>query len=158
MAMFDANKYVNVCRQSEEAKVSSWKRRRGLLGTLLQPVQRKAAFGANRYVIGLTGSIASGKTHIARYCEEFGARLVALSQQSSTTSLGATVINCDKLAHNVYARGTDCFKDIVAHFGQGVVDEQSGEINRHALGAIVFADKEVDFMFSINKTSQLEFL
>jgi dephospho-CoA kinase len=75
------------------------------------------------YVIGLTGNIAAGKSTVAKMLEE----------------LGATVIDADALVHELQRRGTPVYDDIVAAFGPGVLDE-AGEIDRRALGAIVFAD------------------
>ncbi len=44
----------------------------------------------NVYSIGLTGGIASGKSHISRYLE----------------AEGAVLIDCDKLGHRAYLPGT----------------------------------------------------
>ena len=46
---------------------------------------------AARYVIGLTGNIASGKSAVARILGE----------------LGAEVVDADRVAHEVMAAGTD---------------------------------------------------
>jgi dephospho-CoA kinase len=77
----------------------------------------------NKYLIGLTGNIATGKSTVAKMLEE----------------LGATVIDADALVHELQRPGTPVFDDIVAAFGPGILD-QAGEIDRKALGAIVFAD------------------
>ena len=53
--------------------------------------------------------------------------------------LGATVIDADALVHELQRQGTPVYDDIVAAFGPGILD-QAGEIDRKALGAIVFAD------------------
>jgi phosphopantetheine adenylyltransferase/dephospho-CoA kinase len=47
-------------------------------------------------------------------------------------------IDCDKLGHRAYVKGTDTFDKVVAAFGAGIVDPQSGEIDRRQLGAAVF--------------------
>lgn len=49
------------------------------------------------------------------------------------------VINCDKLAHELYEKGTVLATDIAATFGDHIV--QNGVVDRKKLGAIVFADK-----------------
>jgi phosphopantetheine adenylyltransferase/dephospho-CoA kinase len=72
----------------------------------------------------LTGNVASGKTSVGQHLEK----------------LGAGVLNCDILAHSVYAKGQPCYELIVQHFGKEVLDDD-GEINRKALGAIVFNSK-----------------
>lgn len=79
----------------------------------------------NKYLIGLTGNIATGKSTVARMLEE----------------LGATVIDADALVHELQLKGTPVFNEIVATFGSGILD-RAGEIDRKALGSIVFADPE----------------
>ena len=76
-----------------------------------------------QYVIGLTGNIATGKSTVAKMLEE----------------LGATAIDADALVHELQRQGTPVYDDIVAAFGPDILD-QAGEIDRKALGAIVFAD------------------
>lgn len=71
-----------------------------------------------------SGGIASGKSGV-------GARLA---------ELGALVIDCDKIGHNVYKAGKPCYKLLIDHFGQKILDG-NGEINRKILGEIVFKDK-----------------
>ena len=53
--------------------------------------------------------------------------------------LGARTIDADRLGHVAYARGSAGFDDVVARFGSGVVGAD-GEIDRAALGALVFSD------------------
>jgi phosphopantetheine adenylyltransferase/dephospho-CoA kinase len=76
------------------------------------------------FTIGLTGGIASGKSHIAADLER----------------LGAASVDADKLGHEAYRRGTPTFDAIVARFGAAVVRADTGEIDRAALGQLVFAD------------------
>lgn len=85
--------------------------------------QCKEHLEAAPYVIGLIGGIASGKSVMAK-------RLSAL---------GAKVIDCDKLAHELYAPGAICFDAIVKHFGHSVVGAD-GHIDRKILGPLVFND------------------
>ncbi|MGI5130853.1 dephospho-CoA kinase [Pseudonocardia sp. CA-107938] len=75
--------------------------------------------------VGLTGGIGSGKSTVAR-------RLVAR---------GAVLVDADVLAREVVAAGTDGFAEVVAQFGAGVVGPD-GELDRPALGAVVFGDAE----------------
>ncbi len=74
-------------------------------------------------VIGLTGGIASGKSVVREMLE----------------ARGAFVMDADKLGHEAYTPGTDCFRDVVAAFGDDVVGAD-GQIDRKALGAKVFGD------------------
>ena len=73
--------------------------------------------------IGLTGGVASGKSTVSALLAE----------------LGAVVIDADVLAREVVAPGTDGLREIVDAFGSEVLTVD-GELDRAALGAIVFAD------------------
>lgn len=74
-------------------------------------------------VIGLTGGIASGKSVVRELLEGHGAH----------------VIDADKVGHEAYLPGSECFRAVVATFGQDVVGAD-GQIDRRALGAKVFGD------------------
>ncbi|KAG7188212.1 hypothetical protein KM043_016082 [Ampulex compressa] len=111
-------------REHEESKISSSNHRIRLLGTRLQPPRIKDK-SLKPYVIGLTGGIASGKSAVAEKLE----------------NLGAGLVNCDKLAHDLYLPDKSCFKVIVENFGPSVLN-LDGFIDRKVLGNIVFKDKE----------------
>ncbi|MFC1901204.1 dephospho-CoA kinase [Chloroflexota bacterium] len=72
-------------------------------------------------VIGLTGGIGSGKSTVAQYLAELGARH----------------IDADKVAHEVFNPDTEGWRELVSAFGQEIV-ASSGEIDRKKLGEIVF--------------------
>ena len=74
--------------------------------------------------VGLTGGVASGKSTVS----------------AMLADLGAVVIDADLLARVVVAPGTEGLKEIVAAFGPEVVTE-SGELDRPAMGTIVFGDE-----------------
>lgn len=74
--------------------------------------------------VGLTGSIAVGKTFV---CECF-------------RELGCHVLDADQTAREVVAKGTEGLAEIVAKFGEGVLTS-SGELDRSKMAAIVFADE-----------------
>lgn len=76
-------------------------------------------------VIGLTGGIASGKSTAAEQLR----------------SLGAHVIDADRLGHRVYEPGTSGFQKVVNEFGHDLV-AADGTINRQVLGGKVFGDPE----------------
>lgn len=84
---------------------------------------RASCTHAFRAIVGLTGTIASGKSHV-RQC---------------LADLGAVVVDADAAAHAAYRRGTGCYDSVVATFGAGVVGSD-GEIDRKRLGAVVFGD------------------
>lgn len=73
--------------------------------------------------VGLTGGVASGKSTVSAILEE----------------LGAVVVDADVLAREVVAKGTDGLAEIVAAFGPEVLTAE-GELDRPAMGALVFAD------------------
>ncbi len=75
------------------------------------------------FLVGLTGGIGSGKSTIARHL----------------AALGAVHIDADQLAREVVEPGTPALADIRSHFGD-VVLTPDGELDRQALGSIVFAD------------------
>lgn len=78
-----------------------------------------------KFIVYLTGGIATGKTTVAKMFEE----------------LGAKVIDADEIAHNVIRKGEKAYYKIVEVFGTDILDS-SGEIDRRKLGKIVFEDKE----------------
>jgi dephospho-CoA kinase len=71
----------------------------------------------------LTGGIASGKSVVSSVLAE----------------KGALIIDADKVGHEAYAPGSDCYRDVVAAFGQEIV-AADGQIDRKALGGKVFGD------------------
>jgi len=74
-------------------------------------------------VIGLTGGIASGKSTIS----------------AALAARGATIVDADKVGHEAYTPGSEGWQAVVDAFGKQIVAE-NGEIDRKALGAIVFGD------------------
>jgi len=75
--------------------------------------------------VGLTGGVASGKSTVSAILDE----------------LGAVVIDADRLAREVVARGTPGLQQVVAAFGPEVLTSD-GELDRARVGAIVFADED----------------
>ena len=55
------------------------------------------------------------------------------------SELGAHVIDCDKMGHQVYEPGKRCFSLLVDAFGQGIISPD-GHVDRKVLGGIVFSD------------------
>lgn len=110
--------------QFEETKISSSSLRKRLLGTLINPVKPNKNIPSSPYVLGLTGGIGSGKSAICKRLE----------------GLGAGTVDCDKLGHQAYVKGTVGYDKVVSTFGRGILSGD-GEVNRRALGAIVFSDE-----------------
>jgi len=75
--------------------------------------------------VGLTGSIAVGKSFV---CDVF-------------RELGCHVLDADKTAREVVEPGTDGLLQVVTEFGKDILTDD-GELDRKKLGAIVFADQE----------------
>ena len=76
-------------------------------------------------VIGLTGGIGSGKSLAAQYFAD----------------LGALVIDADQLARSAIERGSTGFDEVVTFFGDSIL--KNGDIDRRALGELVFKDPEL---------------
>lgn len=75
------------------------------------------------YLIGLTGNIATGKSTVMEVLRK----------------LGAYTIDADKVVHQIMASSASVREAIVGAFGEDVLTPQ-GEIDRDALGSIVFRD------------------
>jgi dephospho-CoA kinase len=76
-------------------------------------------------VIGLTGSIGSGKSEAARYLAK----------------LGASVIDADLVGHEAYTPQSEAWRQVVKEFGRGILGPNE-EIDRSKLGAIVFSNPD----------------
>ncbi len=80
---------------------------------------------ANKYVIGLTGNIATGKSVVRQMLQH----------------LEAYTIDADSLSHRAMAPGAPAYKPIIDTFGQFILDADKN-INRAMLGQIVFSNPE----------------
>ncbi|MFP3916821.1 dephospho-CoA kinase [Lysinibacillus telephonicus] len=76
-------------------------------------------------IIGLTGSIASGKSTVANMLKEHG----------------LPIVDADLVARLVVEPGTPTLKKIVAVFGEDILTED-GAMNRQKVGSIIFHDEE----------------
>lgn len=77
-------------------------------------------------IIGLTGGVGSGKTQILEYLNN---------------KYGATICQTDEIGKKLQKKGTKCFDEIVAHFGEDILDDK-GELDRERLANIVFQNAE----------------
>jgi len=73
----------------------------------------------------LTGGIGSGKSTAAKYL----------------ATLGAHIIDADKLGHEAYMPGTRAYKEIVKTFGEDILADNH-QIDRRILGGKVFGQAE----------------
>lgn len=79
----------------------------------------------NKYVIGLTGNIAVGKSVVRQMLQH----------------LGAYTIDADGLSHQAMAPGAPAYKPVVETFGQFILNPDKS-INRAMLGNIVFTSPD----------------
>jgi len=75
--------------------------------------------------VGLTGNIASGKSHTAMLFAE----------------MGAHTIDADAVVHELLGSGTKTYQKIVDAFGEEILGRERG-IDRRKLGQIIFFDAE----------------
>lgn len=76
-------------------------------------------------IIGLTGSIASGKSTVSNMLRDYG----------------LPIVDADVVARVVVEPGTETLKEIVKAFGEEILTE-TGELDRPKLGSIIFNDEE----------------
>ncbi len=76
-------------------------------------------------VIGLTGSIGSGKSTVSQFLAE----------------LGAVILDADKVGHKAFKPDTELWREVVFAFGRQVL-KPDGDIDRKKLGELVFSDSE----------------
>lgn len=74
-------------------------------------------------IIGLTGSIASGKSTVSKMLED----------------LGYPIIDADLVARKVVEPGSETLKEIEALFGSEIIRDD-GTMNREKVGALIFSD------------------
>ncbi len=72
--------------------------------------------------LGLTGGLATGKSTAAEIL----------------ASLGAEIIDADRIAHQVLEPEGEAYSDVVAHFGRSILTED-GRVDRKKLGRIIFS-------------------
>ena len=82
----------------------------------------------NKYIIGITGGIGSGKTMVLEYLKN---------------QCNCFVIEADKIGHRVMDYKTEGYNKIVEAFGEGIINynEATPSIDRGVLGKIVFSDE-----------------
>ena len=76
-------------------------------------------------IIGITGGIGAGKSTVTKYLE----------------SKGFTVIDADKIAHDIYKGNESLLEKIKENFGRDLVDKE-GNLNRRELAVRAFETKE----------------
>ncbi len=77
-------------------------------------------------VIGITGGVGTGKSEVLNYLER---------------KHGAVVCQADIVAKNLEKKNTICYRQIVGHFGEGILLE-NGRLDREKLAKAVFSNEE----------------
>lgn len=77
------------------------------------------------FLIGLTGGAATGKSTTSKYFRE----------------LGVPVIDADEVAKQIVEPGQPAFNEIQETFGQSVIDQMTGKIDRSALMSLILEDE-----------------
>ena len=80
---------------------------------------------SEKFIIGLTGNIAAGKSVVKKMLE----------------NLGAQTIDADEVAHSAMKKNAPAYKTIITKFGVDILNSND-EIDRTKLGKIVFEDPE----------------
>lgn len=78
-----------------------------------------------KYVLGVTGNIATGKSTVLRTLAE----------------LGAHTIDADLVYRELVEPGTPLVRSLADRFGSGILNDD-GSLDRAALGGIVFSDSD----------------
>ncbi len=98
---------------------------------------KKQKSQAKKLVIGVTGGFGTGKSTVTRIFE----------------SLGAKIIDADKIARGLLKTGTRTYKKILTVFGKSILKE-NGAIDRSKLAVIVFGNKKQ--LLKLNKITHPE--
>jgi dephospho-CoA kinase len=77
--------------------------------------------------VGLTGGVACGKSTVAKMF----------------ANLGATIVDADTIAHELYRPGQEVLQELVKHFGAEIL-KPDGELDRAKLATLVFDGGRVE--------------
>jgi dephospho-CoA kinase len=76
-------------------------------------------------VVGITGSLGTGKSTVARMLR----------------AKGAKVLDADRLSHEALKKGGDAHKKVISLFGKGILNKDRS-VNKRKLARIVFSNKK----------------
>ena len=76
--------------------------------------------------VGLTGGIGSGKSTASKFLHN---------------GLNIEIVDADAIARCLVKRGSSCYSTILKRFGPEILDPVSAEIDRQALGRMIFSDR-----------------
>ena len=77
------------------------------------------------HIVGLTGGLSTGKSTVAQMFKD----------------LGATVIDADRIVHDLLKPKGSCFQAVIDIFGERIL--QRGRIDRAHVGRLVFEDDDL---------------
>ncbi|MFH1645922.1 MAG: dephospho-CoA kinase [Candidatus Omnitrophota bacterium] len=85
-------------------------------------------------IIGVTGSLATGKTTVSKFLKKY---------------LAGYLIDADEIARSLLVKGEVCYKEVVKEFGKDILDN-TGFIDRKKLAKKAFQNsQEIDKLNSI---------
>lgn len=87
---------------------------------------QNGASPTNTMIIGVTGTLASGKSTVAK---------------AIATAKNGKLLDADKIAHSVLDKNKEVYRQIVSFFGKQILNEK-GKINRKRLADAVFSDRK----------------
>ncbi len=79
----------------------------------------------NKFILGLTGSIGTGKSYASKFFKE----------------KGCVTLDADTIAKSLYKKGTSIMDELADNFGSEVLTDD-GEVDKKELAVVVFNDKE----------------
>lgn len=94
--------------------------------------QKKTGRYPDKYIIGITGGVGSGKSTVLDILEK---------------DYQATVIQADLVARELMEPGASSYQAVVQAFGREIL-QPDGAIDRKKLGSIVFADEEMRLLLN----------
>lgn len=82
-------------------------------------------------ILGVCGSIGSGKSYACSL----------LTEKLKHLNIASYHLDTDSIAHSVYSPGSQAISEIATEFGPSIIAD--GNVDRKALGAIVFSDPKM---------------
>ena len=86
-------------------------------------------------VIGITGPSGSGKSAVSEHLKQIH---------------GFKVIDADEVYHGIISQPSDCVRELVEAFGEGILS-QNGGIDRKVLAKLVFGEENKERLLILNK-------